>query len=51
MNDDINKNNLICPICGEVMEKYDYAYDQNQFGKIYFKCNCCGHKSNIIESY
>lgn len=46
-----NKNEfkfIICPICGEIMHKYEYGYDNNVHGKIYFKCNCCGHKESKI---
>lgn len=43
------KNNLhICPICGEEMHVYEYGYDNNVYGKIYFKCDCCGHKESKI---
>ena len=29
-----NNEEVICPICGEIMEKYPYAYDKNQYGKV-----------------
>ncbi len=52
-----NKNDsikLICPVCGEEMTKYEYGYDNNVHGKVYFKCNYCGHKKvkyyNLILS-
>ena len=35
---------FICPICGEIMEEYPYAYDNTQYDKIYYKCDLCGHK-------
>ena len=47
MKKDINKE--ICPICGDTMEIYNYAYDQNQYGKVYYKCNTCGHKCNHMN--
>ncbi len=40
---------LICPVCGDIMEVYNYAYDQNQYGKVYYKCNTCGHKYNYMN--
>ena len=46
-----NKNkiiNLVCPICGEEMNEYKYGYDNNVHGKIYFKCEHCGHKESKI---
>ena len=46
-----NKNkiiNLVCPVCGEEMNEYKYGYDNNVHGKIYFKCEHCGHKESII---
>ena len=39
-----NKNEIICPICGEIMNEYPYAYDNHQYEKLYFKCDVCGHK-------
>lgn len=36
--------NIKCPVCGNNLENYDYAYDNKQYGKIYLKCNECGHK-------
>ena len=39
-----NNEEVICPICGEIMDKYPYAYDNNQYGKLYYKCDVCGHK-------
>lgn len=48
----INKDNKIktitCPICGETMIEFEYGYDNKVFGKIYFKCDCCGHKESRI---
>lgn len=48
---DINKNQdiEICPICGDTMHIYDYAYDHNQYGKVYYKCDTCGHKTNTMN--
>ena len=46
-----NKNNsttLVCPVCGEEMNEYKYGYDNNVHGKIYFKCEHCGHKESKI---
>ena len=37
---------LNCPICGEVM--HEFKYDNHVHGKIYFKCDCCGHKESKI---
>lgn len=37
-----------CPICGEDMKEYEYAYDNNQYGKKYYKCSECGHKENTM---
>ena len=42
-----NKKNiptLVCPVCGEEMSEYD----NNVHGKIYFKCEHCGHKESKI---
>ncbi len=39
----------ICLICGEIMEEYKYAYDNNQYGKKYYKCSECGHKENTMS--
>lgn len=39
----------ICKICGSYMEEYKYAYDNNQYGKTYYKCNECGHKENTMN--
>ncbi len=48
----MNKNkktlSMICPICGEKMEEYEYGYDNHVYGKIYLKCSCCGHKTAKI---
>ena len=38
---------MICPICGEEMKEYDYAYDNKVYGKKYYKCEVCGHKMKI----
>ncbi|MGG7323957.1 hypothetical protein [Clostridium baratii] len=43
------KKTIKCPICGEEMEEYDYAYDNNQYGKKYYKCAVCGHKTNTMD--
>lgn len=43
------KEKIICPICGSKMRDFDYAYDQNQYGKKYYKCDECGHKMNIMN--
>jgi C4-type Zn-finger protein len=45
-----DNNKKICPICGEAMKEYEYAYDNNQYGKIYYKCPECGHKENTINN-
>ena len=37
-----------CPVCGSNMSEYEYAYDNNQYGKKYYKCGECGHKENEI---
>lgn len=41
---------VICPICGEIMKEYPFAYDNNQYGKVYYKCDVCGHKEVRINS-
>ena len=33
---------------GEEMKEYEYGYDNKVHGKIYFKCDCCGHKESKI---
>ena len=38
------KLTLICPVCGESM----HEYDNKVHGKIYFKCDYCGHKESKI---
>ena len=38
-----------CPICGTIMKDFDYAYDNNQYGKKYYKCDECGHKTNTMN--
>lgn len=43
------KNEMVCPICGTKMKVFDYAYDQNQYGKKYYKCDECGHKMNTMS--
>ena len=42
------KLKLIWPVCGESMHEYEYAYDNKVHGKIYFKCDYCGHKESKI---
>lgn len=44
-----NMTEKTCPICGEKMKEYEFAYDNNQYGKKYFKCSECGHKENIMK--
>ena len=34
-----DNENIICPICGEIMKAFPYAYDNNQYGKKYYKCD------------
>ncbi|WP_297522626.1 hypothetical protein [uncultured Clostridium sp.] len=43
------KDKIICPICEAEMRSFDYAYDQNQYGKKYYKCDECGHKMNTMD--
>lgn len=43
------KEKRICPVCGEEMEEYKYAYDHNELGKKYYKCYECGHKENTLN--
>ena len=45
IKDDIK---IICPICGEEMKYFEYGYDHNVHGKVYFKCDYCGHKESRI---
>lgn len=49
MNRLSKKKTIKCPICGEKMKEYDYAYDNNQYGKKYYKCAVCGHKTNTMD--
>lgn len=35
---------VICPICGGEMHEDKNAYDNNVYGKKYYKCDECGHK-------
>ncbi|MDV4149795.1 hypothetical protein R0131_02995 [Clostridium sp. AL.422] len=45
----MNQTNLKkCPVCGANMKEYEYAYDNNQYGKKYYKCMECGHKENTM---
>ncbi|MBD7914928.1 hypothetical protein H9660_07185 [Clostridium sp. Sa3CUN1] len=44
-----NVKEKICPVCGEQMKVYEYAYDNNQYGKEYYKCSECGHKENTMN--
>ena len=32
---------LVCPVCGEEMIEFEYGYDNNVHGKVYFKCEHC----------
>lgn len=36
--------NLPCEVCGDTMKKFNHVYDNNQYGKTYYKCDNCGHK-------
>lgn len=38
-----------CDICGDTMKKFNQVYDNNQYGKNYYKCNTCGHKICILN--
>lgn len=49
INMNIKEEIFKCEICGSEMIKNEYAYDNNQYGKVYYKCNECGHKMNIIK--
>ena len=40
---------LICPICGDTMKDFNYAYYNKQYGKNYYKCDTCGHKECIVK--
>lgn len=31
------------------MKEYNFAYDNNQYGKKYYKCEECGHKENTMN--
>ncbi|MEG2290362.1 MAG: hypothetical protein RSA29_11285 [Clostridium sp.] len=35
---------LKCDVCGDTMKRFDHVYDNNQYGKTYYKCDNCGHK-------
>lgn len=48
-NLNINKEIVKCEICQNEMIKHEYAYDNNQYGKVYYKCEECGHKMNIMK--
>ncbi|MDU4891663.1 MAG: hypothetical protein E6344_16260 [Clostridium sp.] len=43
-----NKSNIPetfpCEVCGDTMKKFNHVYDNNQYGKTYYKCDNCGHK-------
>lgn len=43
------KEEIICPICGNTMNEYEYSYDHNVYGKKYYKCDECGHKTNTMN--
>lgn len=43
-----NENKIICPICGEEMEKYDFDYNTIKDERMDFKCPNCGHKKTIL---
>lgn len=38
------KEDVICPICGENMEEYNYDYNSDRNEKIDYKCPNCGHR-------
>lgn len=40
---------VTCPICGDTMKEFNYAYDNKQYGKNYYKCATCGHKECIVK--
>ncbi|MGG7176667.1 hypothetical protein ACQPU1_03665 [Clostridium paraputrificum] len=43
-------DNIICPICGDLMEKYLFDYNTNNDEKINFSCPTCGHKlTKLLE--
>lgn len=44
-----NKEKKKCPICDELMREHEFAYDNNQYGKKYYKCENCGHKENTMN--
>lgn len=44
----IKFNDLICPVCNDLMKQYDYPYDTLKDVKINYKCNTCGHKCTKI---
>ncbi|MGL5416144.1 hypothetical protein [uncultured Clostridium sp.] len=44
----MSEEKRICPVCGDILEEYKYAYDNNQYGKKYYKCKTCGHKENTM---
>ena len=39
---------LLCPVCGEELIEFKYGYDHGVHGKVYFKCEYCGHKESKI---
>lgn len=49
MENQNNNSSVICPICGDIMKEFDYAYDNKQYGKNYYKCDTCGHKECLIK--
>lgn len=40
---------LVCEICGDKMKRFSHVYDNNQYGKNYYKCDTCGHKICLIR--
>ena len=38
------KEEVVCPICGEIMKEYSYDYNNDRNEKIDYKCPECGHR-------
>ena len=45
---EMKSDELICPICEDIMKEYDYPYDTLKDVKVNYKCATCGHKITKI---
>ena len=44
-----DKKQIICPICGGIMEEYIYDYNTNPEERTDYKCSECGHKETKLN--